>query len=64
MIADLFFATTLVFVYGTIGLLGYAISEQCCRNNKIAYNHPNVHTYVKMREVCKDIELFGRFKHT
>lgn len=63
MLTDLFFATTLVFVYGTLGLVGYSLSEQCCRTTRVKYNHPNIQTYIKMRRVCGDIELFGKFRY-
>jgi hypothetical protein len=59
MLTDIFFATTLIFVYGTFGLFGYHLSKQCCRKYKKKENpYPIIQTYIKMRKVFQDIELY------
>jgi hypothetical protein len=61
MLTDIFFATTLIFVYGTFGLLGYTLCKQCCRKYKKKenpQNYPNIQTYIQMRKVFQDIELY------
>jgi hypothetical protein len=63
MLTDIFFATTLIFVYSTFGLLGYTLSIQCCRKYKKKENYPSIQTYIQMRKVFKDIELFKKHLH-
>jgi hypothetical protein len=63
MLTDIFFATTVIFVYGTFGLLGYTLIRQCCQKYKKKENHPSIQTYIQMRKVFNDIELFKTHRH-
>jgi hypothetical protein len=56
MLIDIFFGTTLIFVYGTFGLLVYTFSKQCCQKHDKKIYNPNIQTYIQMRKVFREIE--------